>query len=68
VHIACSADGYPPCLEDESGGEQLQWVGWRMWRGRSVDAEFDADVQMFFSGFYNLELTDAQWRTLLASS
>jgi iron complex transport system substrate-binding protein len=27
VYIACSADGYLPCLEDDSGGEQLQWLG-----------------------------------------
>ncbi|NOT27698.1 MAG: ABC transporter substrate-binding protein [Acidobacteria bacterium] len=27
VYLACSADGYMPCLADESGGEQLQWLG-----------------------------------------
>ena len=27
VYLACSADGYVPCLADESGGEQLQWLG-----------------------------------------
>jgi iron complex transport system substrate-binding protein len=27
VYIACSGDGYLPCLEDDSGGEQLKWLG-----------------------------------------
>ncbi len=27
VYLACSADGLVPCLEDESGGEQLKWIG-----------------------------------------
>jgi iron complex transport system substrate-binding protein len=27
VYIACSADAYVPCLDDESGGEQLRWLG-----------------------------------------
>ncbi len=27
VYVACSADGFVPCLADESGGEQLEWVG-----------------------------------------
>jgi iron complex transport system substrate-binding protein len=27
VYIACSGDGYVPCLEDDSGGEQLRWLG-----------------------------------------
>ena len=27
VYLACSGDGYLPCLADESGGEQLQWLG-----------------------------------------
>jgi iron complex transport system substrate-binding protein len=27
VYLACSADGYVPCLADESGGEQLRWLG-----------------------------------------
>jgi iron complex transport system substrate-binding protein len=27
VYLACSADGYVPCLEDASGGEQLRWLG-----------------------------------------
>jgi iron complex transport system substrate-binding protein len=27
VYLACSADGYQPCLEDTSAGEQLQWLG-----------------------------------------
>jgi iron complex transport system substrate-binding protein len=27
VYLACSADGYVPCLADDSGGEQLQWLG-----------------------------------------
>jgi iron complex transport system substrate-binding protein len=27
VYLACSTDGYAPCLEDDSGGEQLHWLG-----------------------------------------
>jgi iron complex transport system substrate-binding protein len=27
VYLACSADGYLPCLEDDSAGEQLRWLG-----------------------------------------
>jgi iron complex transport system substrate-binding protein len=27
VYLACSADGFVPCLEDGSAGEQLQWLG-----------------------------------------
>jgi iron complex transport system substrate-binding protein len=27
IYIACSSDGYVPCLEDDSGGEQLRWLG-----------------------------------------
>jgi iron complex transport system substrate-binding protein len=27
VYLACSTDGYVPCLEDDSAGEQLQWLG-----------------------------------------
>ena len=27
VYLACSNDGYLPCLEDDSGGEQLKWLG-----------------------------------------
>jgi iron complex transport system substrate-binding protein len=27
VYLACSADGYSPCLEDTSAGEQLHWLG-----------------------------------------
>ena len=27
VYLACSADGYVPCLEGDSAGEQLQWLG-----------------------------------------
>jgi iron complex transport system substrate-binding protein len=27
VYLACSADGYLPCLDDDSGGEQLKWLG-----------------------------------------
>ena len=27
VYLACSADGYVPCLDDDSAGEQLQWLG-----------------------------------------
>jgi iron complex transport system substrate-binding protein len=27
VYLACSADGYQPCLADQSGGEQLAWLG-----------------------------------------
>ena len=27
VYLACSADGFAPCLEDDSAGEQLKWLG-----------------------------------------
>jgi iron complex transport system substrate-binding protein len=27
VYIACSADGFVPCLEDDTAGEQLRWLG-----------------------------------------
>lgn len=27
VYLACSNDGFVPCLEDESSGEQLKWLG-----------------------------------------
>ncbi len=27
VYLACSADGFLPCLEDDSAGEQLKWIG-----------------------------------------
>ena len=27
VYLACSPDGYVPCLEDERAGEQLHWLG-----------------------------------------
>jgi iron complex transport system substrate-binding protein len=27
VYVACSADGYVPCFADDSGGEQLAWLG-----------------------------------------
>jgi iron complex transport system substrate-binding protein len=27
VYVACSSDGYVPCLEDDTGGEQLRWLG-----------------------------------------
>lgn len=27
VYLACSADGFVPCLEDDSSGEQLAWLG-----------------------------------------
>jgi iron complex transport system substrate-binding protein len=27
VYLACSADGYVPCLIDDSAGEQLAWLG-----------------------------------------
>jgi iron complex transport system substrate-binding protein len=27
VYVACSTDGFVPCLEGEAGGEQLQWLG-----------------------------------------
>jgi iron complex transport system substrate-binding protein len=27
VYLACSADGFVPCLEDDSAGEQLEWLG-----------------------------------------
>ncbi len=26
VYLACSADGFVPCLEDDSAGEQLRWL------------------------------------------
>ncbi len=34
--------------------------------GRQLDAAFQADVRAFFKNFYHLELTDAQYRRLLA--
>jgi iron complex transport system substrate-binding protein len=27
VYLACSADGFVPCLDDDSAGEQLRWLG-----------------------------------------
>jgi len=27
VYLACSADGFMPCLEDDAAGEQLKWLG-----------------------------------------
>jgi iron complex transport system substrate-binding protein len=27
VYLACSADGFVPCLEDDTAGEQLRWLG-----------------------------------------
>jgi iron complex transport system substrate-binding protein len=27
VYLACSADGFVPCLEDDSAGEALKWLG-----------------------------------------
>lgn len=27
VYVACSADGFAPCLADDSAGEQLAWLG-----------------------------------------
>jgi iron complex transport system substrate-binding protein len=27
VYLACSADGFVPCLEDDSAGEPLRWLG-----------------------------------------
>lgn len=27
VYLACSADGFQPCLSDQPAGEQLQWLG-----------------------------------------
>jgi len=27
VYLACSADGFAPCLEDDSSGEQMKWIG-----------------------------------------
>lgn len=27
VYLACSNDGFVPCLEDDSSGEQLRWLG-----------------------------------------
>lgn len=149
VYLACSADGYLPCLEDDSGGEQLQWLGgvnvagtrataprrpltideitamapdviivsgsaarlrsdpaWQrvkavtagrvyQWpsqpyswgsrppsvnrlpgvawlayvaRGRSFDAEFEADLRSLFRELYHLELTEPQIQRLLAPS
>jgi iron complex transport system substrate-binding protein len=149
VYLACSADGFVPCLEDDSAGEQLRWLGginvagtratsprrpltideikalspqavvvtagagaaaklranaaWQSldavtngrvhaypalpynwaprppsvnrlpgiaWlaysvRGRSFNAEFDADIRGFFTDFSPLDLTDAQLRKLL---
>jgi iron complex transport system substrate-binding protein len=146
VYLACSSDGFVPCLDDDSAGEQLQWLGGtnvagtrataprrpltideitalaphvivvtgsaatlrkdRAWqkvsavatgrvyqwpalpyswgarppsvnrlpgmawlayvaRGRSFDAEFEADILSFFADFYHLELTDTQITTLL---
>lgn len=151
VYLACSADGFMPCLEDDSAGEQLKWLGamnvagprataprrprtideikalapdaivltggagsaarlranpvWQsleavvagrvfqypalpygwgprppsvnrlpgvIWlsyvlRGRSFDAEFDADIRAFFRDFYHLELTDQQLRKLVGA-
>ncbi len=149
AYLACSGDGYLPCLEDDSAGEQLQWLGgvnvagtrstaprrpltideimamnpqviivngpapslqkdpaWQrvqavkagrihQWpslpygwgsrppsvnrlpgvawlayvaRGRSFDAEFEADVRSLFRELYHLELTAPQIRKLLAPS
>jgi iron complex transport system substrate-binding protein len=149
VYLACSSDGYVPCLEDDSAGEQLRWLGgvnvagtrataprrprtldeitamkpdvivangpvarlrsdsaWQgveavkagrlyewpslpygwgsrppsvnrlpglVWlayvaRGRTYDAEFDADVRNLFRALYHLELTDLQLRKLVAGS
>jgi iron complex transport system substrate-binding protein len=149
VYLACSSDGYVPCLEDDSAGEQLRWLGgvnvagtrataprrprtideitamkpdvivangpvarlrsdsaWQgveavkagrlyewpslpygwgsrppsvnrlpglVWlayvaRGRTFDAEFDADVRNLFGELYHLELTDLQLRKLVAGS
>jgi iron complex transport system substrate-binding protein len=146
VYVACSADGYVPCLADESGGEQLRWLGginvagtrataprrpltideikalapevvvttgaaarlradpvWQaldavtngrvyQWpslpygwgsrppsvnrlpgvawlayvaRGGVSAREFEADVRAFFTEFYHLELTDAQFKRLV---
>jgi iron complex transport system substrate-binding protein len=147
VYLACSADGYMPCLADDSSGEQLAWLGgvnvagtraasprrprtidevramapqvvvtigpaarlrgdaaWQgldavkngrvyewpslpyswgarppsvnrlpgvAWlayvaRGQAFDAAFDADIRSFYRDFYHLELTDAQYRALIA--
>jgi len=27
VYLACSSDGFVPCLDDDSAGEQLRWLG-----------------------------------------
>jgi iron complex transport system substrate-binding protein len=27
IYLACSSDGFVPCLEDDSSGEQLKWLG-----------------------------------------
>jgi iron complex transport system substrate-binding protein len=151
VYLACSADGFVPCLEDDSAGEQLELLGginvagtrataprrpltieeikafapqvivmtggqgtaarlranpaWQslgavtngrvfqypglpyswgarppsvnrlpgiVWlayvvRGRTFDAQFDADIRGIFSEFYHLELTDAQLRKLIGA-
>jgi iron complex transport system substrate-binding protein len=38
VYIACSSDGYVPCLEDDTGGEQLRWLGGRNVAGTRATA------------------------------
>jgi iron complex transport system substrate-binding protein len=38
VYLACSADGYVPCLVDDSAGEQLQWLGGLNVAGTSATA------------------------------
>ena len=38
VWLACSADGYLPCLEDERSGEVLRWIGGINVAGRRATA------------------------------
>jgi hypothetical protein len=42
------------------------WLSYVL-RGRSFDAEFDADIRAFFRDFYHLELTDQQLRKLVGA-
>lgn len=74
VYLACSADGYLPCLEDESGGEVLRWLGGVNVAGTRATAparpltiaEIRAMNPQFVvtSGPVARLLTDASWRTL----
>ena len=38
VYLACSNDGYVPCLQDDAAGEQLQWLGGVNVAGRRATA------------------------------